>query len=188
MRLSWWLNSKESTCNAGNSVLIPGLGRFPWRRMAIHSSIFAWEIPWTEEPGRLQSMESQRVRYDLAIKQLLTTLTELLPPSPHSSFWHQQWDPLDFSLGKFWCIVINHCPLFFSASSSVFSSCWKQAVLTQSTDLNMLLSCSRPVPGPQSTPSPSNCLLLEWAYSLAWHSRFFLVLISWFGVLQHWSS
>ena len=32
--------------------------------MAIHSSILAWKIPWTEEPGRLQSMGSQRVRHD----------------------------------------------------------------------------------------------------------------------------
>ena len=32
--------------------------------MATHSSIPAWRIPWTEEPGRLQSMGSQRVRYD----------------------------------------------------------------------------------------------------------------------------
>ena len=32
--------------------------------MAIHSSIIAWRIPWTEEPGRLQSMGSQRVRLD----------------------------------------------------------------------------------------------------------------------------
>ena len=32
--------------------------------MATHSSIPAWEIPWTEEPGGLQSMGSQRVRYD----------------------------------------------------------------------------------------------------------------------------
>ena len=32
--------------------------------MATHSSILAWRIPWTEEPGRLQSMESQRVRHD----------------------------------------------------------------------------------------------------------------------------
>ena len=29
--------------------------------MATHSSILAWEIPWTEEPGRLQSMESQEL-------------------------------------------------------------------------------------------------------------------------------
>ena len=32
--------------------------------MATHSSIFAWRIPWTEEPGRLQSIGSQRVRRD----------------------------------------------------------------------------------------------------------------------------
>ena len=32
--------------------------------MAIHSSILAWRIPWTEELGRLQSMGSQRVRHD----------------------------------------------------------------------------------------------------------------------------
>ena len=32
--------------------------------MAAHSSILAWEIPWTEEPGSLQSTGSQRVRHD----------------------------------------------------------------------------------------------------------------------------
>ena len=32
--------------------------------MAPHSSTLAWKIPWTEEPGRLQSMGSQRVRHD----------------------------------------------------------------------------------------------------------------------------
>ena len=34
------------------------------RDMATHSSILAWKIPWTEEPGRLQSMGSQRVELD----------------------------------------------------------------------------------------------------------------------------
>ena len=34
------------------------------KEMAIHSSTIAWKIPWTEEPGRLQSMGSQRVRHD----------------------------------------------------------------------------------------------------------------------------
>ena len=33
------------------------------KEMATHSSIFAWRIPWTEEPGRLQSMGLQRVGY-----------------------------------------------------------------------------------------------------------------------------
>ena len=34
------------------------------KAMAPHSSTLAWKIPWTEEPGRLQSMGSQRVRHD----------------------------------------------------------------------------------------------------------------------------
>ena len=34
------------------------------KEMAIHSSILAWEIPWTEEAGRLHSVASQRVRHD----------------------------------------------------------------------------------------------------------------------------
>ena len=36
--------------------------------MATHSSILAWKIPWMEEPGGLQSMESQRVRHNLVTK------------------------------------------------------------------------------------------------------------------------
>ena len=39
--------------------------------MATHSSILAWEIPWTEEPGGLQSMGLQRVGFDLATKEQL---------------------------------------------------------------------------------------------------------------------
>ena len=34
------------------------------KEMATHSGILAWRIPWMEEPGRLQSMGSQRVRHD----------------------------------------------------------------------------------------------------------------------------
>ena len=37
--------------------------------MATHSSVLAWEIPWKEEPGGLQTMELQRVRRNLATKQ-----------------------------------------------------------------------------------------------------------------------
>ena len=39
------------------------------KEMATQSSILAWEIPWTEELGRLYSRESQRVKHDLATKQ-----------------------------------------------------------------------------------------------------------------------
>ena len=43
---------------------IPGSGRFPGGGMAIHSSILVWRTPWTEEPGKLQSIGSERVRHD----------------------------------------------------------------------------------------------------------------------------
>ena len=43
---------------------IPGLGRSPVEGNGVHSSVLAWRIPWTEEPGGLQSTESQRVRHD----------------------------------------------------------------------------------------------------------------------------
>ena len=65
-------DGKESACNAGDLGLIPGsLGQQdPLKKeMATHSSILAWETPWRKEPGRLQSMGSQRVRQDLATKQ-----------------------------------------------------------------------------------------------------------------------
>ena len=39
------------------------------KEMTTHPSILAWEIPWTEEPGGLQPMGSQRVRHDLASEQ-----------------------------------------------------------------------------------------------------------------------
>ena len=45
---------------------VPSLGREDplEKEMATHSSILAWRVPWMEEPGGLQSMESQRVGYD----------------------------------------------------------------------------------------------------------------------------
>ena len=50
---------KNPLANAGDIRdvgSIPGLGRSPEEGMAAHSSILAWRIPWTEEPGGLQSM------------------------------------------------------------------------------------------------------------------------------------
>ena len=72
--LPWWLSSKESACKAGDMRSIPESGRCLEKAMATHSSILAWDILWTEEPCRLQSMGSQRVGHDLATK----------PPPRHS--------------------------------------------------------------------------------------------------------
>ena len=55
---------KNLLVDAGDSGSIPGLGRSLEKEMTIHSSVLAWEIPWTEKPGRLQSMGSQRVGHN----------------------------------------------------------------------------------------------------------------------------
>ena len=52
---------KNLPTNAGDVGLIPELGRFPGKEMVTHSSNLLEKIPWTVEPGGLQSMESQRV-------------------------------------------------------------------------------------------------------------------------------
>ena len=57
-------DGKASVYNAGDPGSIPGREDPLEKEMAIHSSTTAWKIPWTEEPGRLQSMGSQRVRHD----------------------------------------------------------------------------------------------------------------------------
>ena len=54
--------------NAGEVGLIPGLGGPLEEEMATHSSILAWKIPWTEEPGGLQSLATIRTQ----LKQLST--------------------------------------------------------------------------------------------------------------------
>ena len=54
----------DSACNAGDPGLIPG-GEDPLEKgIATHSSILAWRIPWTEEPGGLQVIGSQRVGHN----------------------------------------------------------------------------------------------------------------------------
>ena len=58
---------KNMPANAGNlrdASSIPGLGRTLEEEMATHSSILAWRIPWTEEPGRPRAMGSQRGGHD----------------------------------------------------------------------------------------------------------------------------
>ena len=62
--LPWCSDGKESTFSVGDLCSVPGLGRSLEKGTAAHSSILAWRIPWTVEPGRLQSMGSQRIRHD----------------------------------------------------------------------------------------------------------------------------
>ena len=50
---------QEATCNAGDLGLFLGWEDLLEKEVATHSSILAWRIPWTEDPGRLQSMGLQ---------------------------------------------------------------------------------------------------------------------------------
>ena len=53
------LDGKESASSIGNLCSVPGWGRSPGEGMATNSGNLAWRIPWTEEPGGLQSRGSQ---------------------------------------------------------------------------------------------------------------------------------
>ena len=55
------------------------------KAMAPHSSTLAWKIPWTEEPGGLQSMGSQRVRHDRETSLSLFTFMH----------WRRKWQPTE---------------------------------------------------------------------------------------------
>ena len=75
---------KETACNAGDLGLIPGLGRSPEEEMATHSSILAWKSPWTEEPGGLQPMGSQRVEHNLETNSQITNAFKSIQLSSRS--------------------------------------------------------------------------------------------------------
>ena len=57
-------DGKESACNVGDTGSKAGSGRCAGEGNGYPSSILAWRIPWTEEPGRLKSMELQRTGHD----------------------------------------------------------------------------------------------------------------------------
>ena len=57
--LPWWLSGKESSCSAGDQFQSLGWDDPLEKEMATQSSILAWEIPWTEETGRQQSLGLQ---------------------------------------------------------------------------------------------------------------------------------
>ena len=68
LSLHFWMGfpGEESACSAGDLGLMAG-GEDPLeKRMATHSSILAWQTPWTEEPGGLESTGLQRIGHNRA--------------------------------------------------------------------------------------------------------------------------
>ena len=75
------------------------------KEMATHSSTLAWKIPWMEEPGRLQSMGSQRVRHDFTFTFTLPYPWRYLPKS---KFQHMSspWDISSHELELRWLFFL----------------------------------------------------------------------------------
>ena len=86
----YWLHRDSLNGQERGEVTTKGICRrnvgqhvFPEKAMAIHSSTLAWKIPWTEEPGRLQSMRLLRVRHDWGTSLSLFTFMH----------WSRKWQP-----------------------------------------------------------------------------------------------
>ena len=82
---------KNPLANAGDVIdvgLISGWGRCPGEGHATYSSILAWRIPWTEEPGGLWSIGSQRVRHDWSNFRNKQTNKQTKSFSKESSNWN----------------------------------------------------------------------------------------------------
>ena len=83
---SFGSDGKASAYNEGDLGSIPGREDVLEKAMATHYSILAWKIPWTEEPVRLQSMRSQRVRQDWATSLSLTNTLTFFTSVPLDTF------------------------------------------------------------------------------------------------------
>ena len=100
-------DGKASVYNVGDLGSIPGWGT--------HSSILAWKIPWTEEPGRLQSMGLQRVGHDWSdLAAAAATMWETRVLSLGGKIpWRRKWQPTPVFLpGKFhgWKSLVGYSP------------------------------------------------------------------------------
>ena len=117
-------DGKESACNTEDLGSIPGWKDPLEKEMATYSSILAWGIPWTEEPGGLQSMGSQRVRHDWATNAYLLRLGLTGGDGNSVSRTAAPW-PLPL-------LLVNICPQYSNmacrrvAMICVFLSCYWQ--------------------------------------------------------------
>ena len=119
--------------------------------MATHSSILAWRIPWTEEPGALPSMRSQRVRHDwsdcththiLTHKGYLYSLNTAIIWSYlyDLNYWRRKWNPLIYSWlensidREAWQVAIHGVTKNQTGLSTTFTSLtWSQSSFPKDT-------------------------------------------------------
>ena len=123
------------------------------KERATHSSILAWKIPWTEEPGRLQCMGSQRVGHDWAtslslfqVRQAQQVGNETRNPRPTGSAcaqWAPPWAGF-FPAGLLFLARCSQCwggtphPLAFSRSAETAPKAWVERVwLRKGCEMNL---------------------------------------------------
>ena len=104
-------SGKNTSVTAGDARLIPGSGRSPLEEeMATCPSILDWEIPWTEEPGGLQSIGSQRARHNWTHTHTHTHTHTLYLVSSSVRFW-RGWFALQLRSRCCWGPKLrNFCP------------------------------------------------------------------------------
>ena len=120
-------DSKESACSVGDLGLIPGLG---WSPGGGHGNPLQYSclgnpmdrIPWTEEPGWLQSMGSQRVGYDwgLSTQAPLFSSLEISLPDPRVNDCKKLTHPLRRLTRTRKCMIL-HPPLFSINEASILT-------------------------------------------------------------------
>ena len=106
VRLPQWCSNKESACYAGDAGSTPELGKSPGGG----NSILAGDIPWTEEPGRLQSIGSQRVGHDWATEHIYIHIGKWYKHT-NKKFFFKKERGLNYMLVGY-LFYIQHCVYF----------------------------------------------------------------------------
>ena len=98
--------SKASTFSAGDWGSIPGSRRSLEKELATHSRILIWETLWTEEPGGLLSMGSQRVGHNWATS--MYTLEKAVAPHSSTLAWKIPWTEEPGGLQSMGSLRVRH--------------------------------------------------------------------------------
>ena len=116
-------DSEESACNAGDSGSVPELGRSPGGGNSYHFSILAWRIPWTEEPGGLQSMGSQKLDMTEQVTLTRGLWWPVSQPTTHSDFSHTELEGSLWLRPSYLREIPCAAPFSTSESSPKLDSC-----------------------------------------------------------------
>ena len=138
------------------------------KRTATHSSVLPWRIPWTEEPGRLQSTGSQWVRHDWVTNTFFHFLNQLLG-FPFMSYKDEspfcRWENVVI-FGK-WLIQNNRGSEWKSLVKSLFSTIWNSILLKCNDSINFI-----------NNTIPLHMVLHIWYYNVNFSQHWKMISVS----------